>query len=154
MADAADIAELAVAWAVEAAPGIQGTYDYPPERRTEQTPDMACEITEESVQPNPPAGLEVGPLANLDQITAWQHFAVELWIAVNPDPPDAADAELKGFVALLGASLLSDPSLGGRVAGASPFYTAIYRPPFLEFDDGSRARAAFFRLTIANPLED
>ena len=33
-------------------------------------------------------------------------------------------------------------------------HQATYRPPFLEFDDGSRARAAFFRLTIANPLED
>jgi hypothetical protein len=76
----------------------------------------------------------------------------ELLLMVSPEDSWAATQTLYDYVDLLGAALL-EPTLGGRVHTASPYYEASYDPPEVQYADGTTARAATFSLTIGEFTE-
>lgn len=76
----------------------------------------------------------------------------ELLLMVSPEDSWAATQVLYDYVDALGKALL-DPTLGGRVPAASPYYEASYDPPEVQYADGTTARAATFSVTIGEFTE-
>lgn len=150
MTDAADVAAAIVDWVMETVPDLAGAYDYAAEKRDEPLPDVACEVTDEAVVPNPPQLMPAVP--GIDQTPLFHVLGADLLLVVDPDPPREAAQALNGYVRSLAVSLLPE---GKRLASGlfiSPLFTAGYRPPFVEFDDGQRGRLATVRLTVAEPI--
>ena len=76
----------------------------------------------------------------------------ELLLMVSPEDSWAATQALYDYVDALGKALL-EPTLGGRVPTASPYYEASYDPPEVQYADGTTARAATFTVTIGEFTE-
>ena len=145
--DATQVADALVEWAIEILPDLKGTYDHDPDSKTQPLPDLAASVASEETRANDPTlGL---PFADLGIEQATLHsLRASLLLMVDPEDAGAATEQLQGFVAALAASVGADPTLGGRVPAVSPFWQASYEPPFVEFDDGTKGRAATFSLVI------
>jgi hypothetical protein len=146
--DATEVADALVEWATETCPTFKGSYDHDPDAKTQPLPDVAAFVANESEGASDPTlGLEIADFgiqqANLHTLRA------TLLLMVEPDDAGAATEQLQGFVRDLAASVRADRTLGGRVPATSPFWQASYEPPFVEFDDGTKGRAATFSLVIA-----
>jgi hypothetical protein len=74
-------------------------------------------------------------------------------LVVTPDPPGEAEGFLKDFTDRLVDDLLVDPTLSGRVAWVNTNPRVSFRPPFVEFDDGTRGRIASLFIQVGQTLE-
>lgn len=146
-------AELATAleeWAIAELPDIKGSYDFPTAEKTQPLPDVAIEVDGVNTSLNPPdASLEA--MFAIQQ-TAMRTWVVRLLLMVKPEPGDVASQQLAGFVDKLQASLMSDGTLGGRVSWTSKETRGSFTPPFVQFDDGTRGRAATLEITVGEPI--
>lgn len=152
--DATEAAKALTAWAAEVCPDLNNAYDHDVNRIQHALPVALAAIgDEEDTSSEPRLGIEVSDVG-LEQATLHvMRFTLEL--LVSDVPADAAAAEqLEGFVAALAGAIRAERdtgeiTLGGRVEAASPFWQASYEPPFVEFDDGTKARRASFSLALA-----
>jgi len=143
-----EVAEALIAWVLAECPTIAGSYDHPPDEKHQALPDVACEVTDvETKQAD-----ERFRAFAVQQLEV-RVFEAELLIVVDPDPAQTATFALYGFIDALQAAAKADMTLGSRVPAASPFTRASFRPPFVEFDDGSKGRIATLSIGIAEPLE-
>lgn len=146
--DATQVAEELVAWAVETCPDLDGSYAFNPETKDQPLPDVAAIVENEGELPSDPTqGLDLA-LQAIEQANV-HRFSASLMLMVPPDDADAATKQLQGFVADLKDALKADRTLGQRVTAASPVWFASYEPPFVEFDDTTKARVATFSLVIS-----
>lgn len=146
--DATETAEALVEWALETCPALKGSYDFDPSHKDQPLPDIAAYVSSEEVTATDPStGIEVADLGI--QQAELHVMRATLLMMVDPEPADTASQALQGFVRDLAASLKADQTLGGRVPAASPRWQASYEPPFVQFEDGSEGRAAYFSLAIA-----
>lgn len=143
------VAEAVVAWAVEELPALQGSYDHPEPDRLYPLPDVMAAVTGIRILDAAPAGLPT--IGQIEQTLA-RVRDLRVIFAVDPTDPDEASAQVEGFADTLTDSLLADHTLGGRVPGASPTVTWSFEPPFIEFDDGTKARQATLTLVVAEPV--
>lgn len=146
--DANELADALVAWAKEACPDIASAYNHSPSRKKDPLPDVAASIASESIRRNAP---ELGiAIVDLGLEQADVHvLSAELLLMVKHEPAQTATEQLQTFVAQLRASLEADDTLGGRVPAASRYFAATYDPPYIEWDDGTKARCAFVSITVA-----
>jgi hypothetical protein len=146
--DATQVADALVAWAIDTLPDLQGTYDHDPDSKTQPLPDLAASVaSEETRASDPTLGL---PIADLGIEQATLHsLRASLLLMVDPGDAGAATEQLQSFVRDLRKAVEADRTLGGRVPAVSPYIQASYEPPFVEFDDGTKGRAATFLLVIA-----
>ena len=153
MTSADDVATEVVEWVMETVPDLRGAYDYAAEKRDEPLPDVACEITDEAFDNRPPSFLSERSVPGIDQIALYHLLSAELLLVVDPEPPRGASRALNGYVAAIATSLLPEGKALGSGLFISPLFTAGYRPPFVEFDDGQRGRLATVRLTVAESID-
>lgn len=146
--DAIDAADALVEWALATCPDLKGSYDHDPSSKTQPLPDIAASVTaEEDTSSEPTLGLETADVGI--QQADIHVMRATLLMMVDPEPAQDATEQLQGFVRDLAASLRTDQTLGGRVSAVSPRWQASYDPPFVQFDDGTEGRAAYFSLAIA-----
>lgn len=146
--DAIEADKALVAWAMDTCSELSNGYDHDPNQIVDALPIVTASVSEEAVVASDPTlGLAIAEIG-LDQAPL-HVMRSTLLLMVAPEPADAADDQLKAFVAKLAASLKGDQTLGGRVPSASPYWRAPYDPPYVEFDDGTKGRAAYFSLAIA-----
>jgi hypothetical protein len=145
--DANEAASAVAGWAKATCPDL-AAYDHSPPRKTSPLPDVAVSVARESVRRNA-AELGIAVVEfGLEQADV-HVLEVELLLMVSPEPADEATRQLQSFVGQLRESLESDDTLGGRVAAASRYFSATYEPPYIEWDDGTKARCAFVTVTLA-----
>jgi hypothetical protein len=146
--DANQLAEILVDWVKETCPDLLGAYAHDPATKTQPLPDVAVFVDNERDAPGDPTlGL---PLADFGIEQATAHISsVTVMLMVAPTDDDSADQELRTFIDQLANSVRAQNGLGGRIAGAAPYWSASYEPPFVEFDDSTKGRAATFSLTVA-----
>jgi hypothetical protein len=142
------------AWAVATLPDLQGSYDYATAEKTQPLPDVGIELDNTAVTLSPPD-------PTLEQMFAIQQAMMRTWtvrvmLMVAPDPADTASSTLAGYIDALMASAVSDGTLGGRVSWLSKEMRGSFTPPFVQFDDGTRGRAATLELTVGEliPYEE
>lgn len=146
--DSTQLADALIDWALKTCPTLEGSYDHDPDSKTQPLPDVAAFVgTEGDAESDATLGLDIA-LQGLEQATVhWMRAT--LMLMVDPEDAGGATEQLQGFVRDLATSLRADRTLGGRVPAASPIWQASYEPPFVEFDDGTKGRAATFSLAIA-----
>lgn len=120
------------------------TVEHAPTSLSDALPLVVSEITNDS---------RASSQANLPAVGTYQQThvrarIVRLLLMVTPEPSWDATKLLYGYVDTIGAEILRDPKLGGRVETTSPFYEASYDPPEVQYEDGTVARAATVTLTI------
>lgn len=146
--DSTEAAKAAAEWAEATCDGLTNAYSHDPSRILDALPIATASASRESVLANDPRlGIEIADFG-IEQADL-HTMQVEILLLVRPEPADEASAQLESFVSALRLSLAADPTLGGRVMSASRYWDANYEPPFLEFDDGTTARAATFSLAVA-----
>lgn len=145
---ATEAAEALVAWASATCEDLNSAYDYDPQRISAALPVATAAVESEAVvRSDPTLGIEVADLG-IEQ--AGVHtMRSTLALLVDPSDDEAAARQLEGFVADLAAALKADTTLGERVTACAPYWSASYEPPFLEFDDGTKARVAYLTVTLA-----
>jgi hypothetical protein len=144
----ADIGDKLIAWADGVLPELQGTYSHAPDRKDQPFPDIAAELIEIGYTEAPAA--DVPDIQQIQQARVHQVSRWELILVVDPDPADEADTTLKDFTGRMAAAALADRTLGGRVTQIGKDFSFSFRPAFVEFDDGSRGRAATMNLAVAD----
>ena len=151
--DATEAAKALTEWAAATCPDLNNAYDYDPSSIQHALPVAVAGISdEEDTASEPRLGIEVSDVGIEQAALHVMRFTIEL--LVKDTPADAAAEQLEGFVGSLAAALRAERdtgeiTLGGRVQAASPFWQASYEPPFVEFDDGTKARRASFSLALA-----
>jgi hypothetical protein len=146
--DATQAAEAIAAWAADTCDALNNVYEYDTARIAAALPVAIAAVgSEHTTSSDPTLGIPVATLG-LDQATL-HVLRIDLALLVTPTDDDTAAKQLEGFVRDLRDDLLVDPTLGGRVSAASPYWQASYEPPFLKFDDSTEARAATFSLAVA-----
>jgi hypothetical protein len=145
--DSIEVSAALVEWTGEVCPAINATYDRDPTSILDALPIATAAISDESVVAGDTTlGI---PLADLAIEQADVHvFRSTIFLMVEPEPDDDASHALQGFVRDLGAAIKADQTLGGRVQSSSKRWSANYDPPFVEFDDGTKARVASFTVVI------
>lgn len=140
-----------VDWAVSVLPELSGSYDHATDERYKGLPDIAVEIV--SMRVTDIRG--DGRMAKLQQIQQlrMKQYDLELILVVDPDPPEQAEAFVKDFADRLVDNLLSNKTLGGRVAWVNDTPRVSYRPPFVEFTDGTRGRIVTLYLQVGQQVE-
>ncbi len=135
-------------WASDTCDGLNNAYNHDPATISHALPIATAGVTTEAVvRSDPTLGIAITDLG-IEQANVHVLRSTILLI-VDETPGEEAAQELEGFVAELAAALKSDETLGGRVTAASPFWSASYEPPFIEFDDATKGRVAYFSLAIA-----
>jgi len=142
-----DLAQSLEVWAADVTSFSH--YEHAPTEIRKALPLVICEITGDSRTARNP---------NLPQLSGYQQAYVrsrvaELQLMVYPEDSWTASQALYEAVDLLGESLRADPTLGGRVYQASPFYEATYNPPEVEYADGTVARIARLQITVGELVE-
>lgn len=153
--DATEISKAVVEWATETCPDLNSIYDQDVVEILDALPVCYAEMLDEEDAPAKPGlGLAITEFG-LEQATV---HATSLKLEFLVDDDGAANEKLEGFIAALANALRAeaatgdDPTLGGRVMAAPPFWSASYDPPFAVFDDNVKARRAEFRLVVAELL--
>lgn len=141
-----DLATLLEAWASETVPALN-TEPMQPEAISQALPLVICEITAKRRRK---AG-ETGTKLQFQQ-TAVRVWSASLLIMVSPDPAWTASQALYDMVDDLEIAVARDGTLGGRVSYAESDIDASFTPPEVEHQDGTVARAATFRLTVAEQV--
>src|SRR5262249_18784102 len=135
-------------WATKTCPTLTNAYDHDPSRIAHALPVAAAGVESEVMTKNDPTlGIAVVDVG-LEQADV-HVIRSTLLLLTHDEPADAVTAELEGSVAALAASLKADDTLGGRFPAVSRYWSANYEPPFMEFDDATKARVASFTVTIA-----
>jgi hypothetical protein len=144
-----ELIENIVQWVVGVIPEIKDAYDHATDQR-DSLPDVAVEVNEWRVT----EGRQDARLAklNIEQIRV-RVYELEIILVVTPDPPGEAEGFLKDFTDRLVDDLLVDPTLSGRVAWVNTNPRVSFRPPFVEFDDGTRGRIASLFIQVGQTLE-
>lgn len=149
-----EMATALESWAVAMLPDLQGSYDYATPEKTQPLPDVGIELDNTTVTLNPPD-------PTLEQLFAIQQAMMRLWtvrvmLMVEPDPADVASSKLADYIDTLIASATADSTLGERVSWVSKEMRGSFSPPFVQFDDGTRGRAATLELTVGEliPYEE
>jgi hypothetical protein len=146
--DGTEVAAALVQWAKDTCPELKGAYDFDPPAKTQPLPDVAASVASEEVRRNAPElGLAVTDLG-LEQADVHVVHATML-LMVPPDPPEVAAELLQSMFNALRLSVAADDTLGGRVPAASTYLSVSYDPPYVEFDDGTKGRAAFVSIAVA-----
>lgn len=137
------------AWVVATCdPPIVGAYEYLPEMKTAELPDVVTEVLEVRMNIEDPRF----PFAQLQQtwLKVWQ---INCSIMVGNSDPGAAALQLEGYADQMDASIRGDGSLGGRVPFISPFYAFDFTAPFVEYNDGTRGREMNMQMAIGELVE-
>lgn len=143
-----DIGARLIEWADAVLPELAGSYAHAPDKKDQPFPDIAAELIDIGYTEAPAPG--VPDIQQIQQAVVHQVSRWELILVVDPDPPDQADTTLKEFTGRLATSALDDATLGGRVTRIGKDFSFSFRPAFVEFDDGSRGRAATMNLAVAD----
>lgn len=133
-------------WAAETL-GIN-TVEHAPTRLSDVLPLVICEVKTDRRADRDD---QLPGVATYQQ-TYVRARRADLLLMVSPDDSWAATQILYGYVDDLASALL-EPTLGGRVHTASPYYEASYDPPEVQYADGTTARAATFSITIGEFTE-
>lgn len=142
--DATDAPTLVLAWAQEIT-GITSGYDWTATETNEPLPDIVVEVTEvESV-----ARSTEFPFENLQQF-GLVIFRIGLSVMVENQPERDAAESLRGYSNDLGRAIIIDPTLGGRVPAASPFFRQRFTPPFKVREDGTMGRELTMEIAVAD----
>jgi hypothetical protein len=136
-------------WVLEKCPTIQGSYDFPTAEKTQPLPDVAVEIDNAAVSMAAEGALAEYLAVQQAMARTW---TVRLFLMVPPEPGDVATAQLTGFIDTLQLAIVEDSTLGGRVPWASKESRGSFNPPFVQFEDGTRGRAATLELTVGEPI--
>lgn len=153
MSNTGDISAAIIDWAVLVLPELTGSgYDYATDERYKGLPDVACEITGWALQDFPGADRRLAQLQQIQQ-SRMKLYDVEVIIAVPPDPADEAEAALKDLTDRLTDDYIKNANMRGMVAHASGTVRVAFRPPYVEFDDGTRARIATVYLQVGQQVE-
>jgi hypothetical protein len=148
-----DISAAIIAWAVEVLPELDGAgYDYATDERYKGLPDVACEISSWALNDFPGADRRLAQLQQVQQLRM-KTYEVEVIIAVPPDPADQAEAALKDLTDRLTDDYIRGVNMRGKVAQTSGTVRVSFRPPFVEFDDGTRARIATVYLQVGQQVD-
>jgi hypothetical protein len=145
-----DLAQALEDWAVATLPDLQGSYDFPTAEKTQPLPDVAIEVNTSTTEMSA-ADPSLQTVFGIEQVIM-RTWTVNLLLMVPPEPGDVASEQLANFIDALQGSLISDSTLGGRVPWASKESRASLTPPFVQFDDGTRGRAATLELTVGEPI--
>lgn len=126
-------------------------YEHMPEYIGKALPLVICEIQDESRRDTNP---ELPEMSSFQQAYVRGRRA-ELLLMSDPESPDSwtASQVLYDAVDDLALALRDDPTLGGRVKQASPYYTASYSPPVVQHADGTIARRASLIITVGELVE-
>jgi hypothetical protein len=146
--DATEVAAALSEWASETCADLNNAYNHDPKTISHALPIATAGVTNEAVvQSDPTLGIAIADLGI--QQASLHVLRSTILLIVDETPGEEAAQQLEGFVAEMAAALKVDETLGGRVPGASPFWSATYEPPFIEFDDTIKGRAAYFSLVVA-----
>lgn len=145
----AEIIDNIVEWIVGVLLEMKETYDHATDERG-ALPDVAVEISEYRVT-DAVLDARLAKL-NIQQMRS-KVFEIEVILVVAPDPPGDAENALKDFTDRLVDDLLADPTLSGRVAWVNTNPRVSFRPPFVEFDDGTRGRIASLYMQVGQHVE-
>lgn len=107
-------------------------------------PDAACAITQ-ITQAKGRAGGQV-------QQGVERRRRCELMLACDPEPAASAGEWLYNAVDVLMDQLTRDRTLGGRVHAAEIEGQASFEPPFIEFEEGGRARQVTLTILVRDPV--
>lgn len=145
--------EAVVAWVRAELPEIQGGYVREPPAKDHPLPDVVGALREESMVMGDDPDL---PWVAIQQAGA-RRMVVELSFMAEAGATIAqsmdAGGTLEDFAERLLASLASDPTLGQRVAYASPWSWAVdYDPAYVEYADGTRGRMMTAELVLGEPV--
>lgn len=147
-----DTVEAVSEWAVATLPELTDkSYAYATGDRVLGLPDIAVEIVDYSVNVDVASGT-LRQIQQIEQIRL-KVTNLELILVVPPNPPSEADKALKDFSDRLVDALLKDKTLGGRVSWAGNTPRVSFRPPYVEFDDGTQGRIVTLYLQIGQQLE-
>ncbi len=136
-------------WGVEVLPEVQEAYDHATDERA-GLPDIAVEVTGWRIT----AGPVDQRLAKLQvQQQDMKVTDLEFILVVAPEPAETAEDQLKDFSDRLVDALLQDPSLGNRVAWVNNNPRVSFRPPLVEFEDGTRGRIVTLFLQVGQTVE-
>lgn len=144
-----DLATSLEQWAAENT--VFEHYEHMPQSIDKALPLVICEIQDDSRRADNP---DLPELSGFQQAYVRGRVA-ELLLMSDPETPDSwtASQVLYDAVDDLAVALRDDPTLGGRVKQASPYYTASYNPPVVQHADGTIARVARFRITVGELVE-
>jgi hypothetical protein len=149
-----EFSDAVLDWAVETLPELNAsTYDHATDERTKPFPDVALEVVDVR-RGGAPTGIDTR-LAKIQQV---QQIVVrtvdfELILVVDPEDPQVAEDQLKDFVERIFNALEEDKTLGNRVQWVDDSPRASFRPPFVEFDDGTRGRIVTLFMQAGYKLE-
>lgn len=121
-----------------------------PTRLSDAFPLVICEIK---------ADVRTNKLSTLPGLGQYEQTLVrartaELLLMVDPEPSWTASQGLYDYVDTLANEITRDQTLGGRVHVASKFYDASYDPPEAEYQDGTVARIATFRMYVGELVKE
>lgn len=143
-----DLALALEAWAA----GVIGfnTEAHEPTSLAEALPIVICEVKDD---------VRAAKSSNLPGLGQYEQTLVrartaELMLLHHPEPSWTASQNLYDAVDELAVSITRDPTLGQRVHVASKYYEASYDPPEIQYQDGTRARFATFRMFVGELVKE
>ena len=121
-----------------------------PARLSDALPLVLCSIISDA---RVASSTQVPGLGQYEQALVRVRTA-DLLLMVSPEPDWTADQALYDAVDILAAAIPNDQSLGGRVHVASKYYETSYDPPEAEYQDGTVARIATFRMYVGELVKE
>lgn len=143
-----DVTQELVNWAGDLLPALNGKYSFAPEYKDKGLPDVACEIV--NVRKSVESPEQGWALEHIEQ-RSMRIYEAELLFMVPPEPPQDASNALADFIDTLTESLEAG-ALRDSFSSVSTEYNASFRPPFVEFDDGTRGRQVTLQITVGERI--
>lgn len=149
-----DITQEVEAWAVSVIPELETSFDHAESEHAEGFPDIAVEVTNTHISDGITTDSRLAKLQQVQQKKRVQIFDLELILVTKPEPAHDAEDFLKDKTDALIDSALSrtEPTTSGFYFNMSP--RRNFRPPMVEFDDGSRGRIVTLYLQVGKPMEE
>lgn len=128
---------------------IDTGYDFIPAQSTGPLPDVIVDVEHVNVVETS----DLFPHANIQQ--AWVRvYTMGVSIMVDNTEPETAAESLRDYADALGASLLANGTLGGRVPMVSKRHEFDFTLPFTVRNDGTRGREMTMSMTVAELVEE
>ena len=146
-----EITDEIVAWADQLIPELEYAFNHATDEHG-GLPDIAVEVTGINFTTAPVEGR----LAKLQQIeqTRTKIWDLEVILVVPPDPAQDAENMLKDFSdRLLDDFLVPAGNIRSRFAWVNDTPRVSFRPPLVEFEDGTRGRIVTLFMQVGQQVE-
>lgn len=143
-----EVTQDLVDWAAGLVNLDDNKYSFPAEYKDKGLPDVACELVRVRVRQDAD---DPGWRVESVEQKRLRLYEVEIIFMVPPDPPQEATEALTDYIDTVTVNLENN-GLKDKYHLVDANYTANFRPPFIEFDDGTRGRQVTLQLTVGERI--